>query len=64
MLLLQVFGQTYMGSGNGTALFDDLKLRAQAGWHDVDFAASTPFRELNGTGVSGSNWVQSSEGGP
>jgi hypothetical protein len=47
----QVFGQTFMQSAQGTASFNDLKLRAQPGWQDVDFAASTPFQPLASTGV-------------
>lgn len=46
-----MFGQTYMAADGGLAEFDDLKLRAQAGWHDVDFAAETAYRQLSASGV-------------
>ncbi|KAG2425786.1 hypothetical protein HXX76_013411 [Chlamydomonas incerta] len=49
---VQVFGQTYMVSDGGLAQFDDLKLRAAAGWHDVDFAADTGYRQLAASGLS------------
>eukprot|EP00198_Chlamydomonas_reinhardtii_P000966 XP_001690301.1 predicted protein [Chlamydomonas reinhardtii] len=49
---VQVFGQTYMAADGGLAEFDDLKLRAQAGWHDVDFAAETAYRQLSASGLS------------